>query len=149
MEIKIKILSPLIGKKVKLPYYATEGSAGMDLAACIEEDIVIRPMERVQVPCGFAVEIPKGFAGFVYPRSGLSSKFGITLANCVGVIDSDYRGEIKCPVINLSKEDYIIKQGERIAQLVISPVSKCTVSVCEDLEDTERGVGGFGSTGSR
>ncbi len=148
MDLKIKLLSPLMGEKVNIPFYASEGAAGMDLAACIDEDIVLGPMERVHIPCGFALQIPKGYAGFVYPRSGLATRLGVTLPNAVGVIDSDYRGELVCALINLSGEDYRVVQGERIAQLVISPIEVCSVLVCDDLDETKRGGGGFGSTGS-
>lgn len=132
----------------KIPQYATAGSAGMDLSACIESDIVVRPGERVMVKTGIAIQIPhSGIGGFVFPRSGLSSKHGISLANCVGVIDSDYTGEITCPVINHSSSDYVIKPGDRIAQIVFMPVFKAKLQEVDELEATDRGTGGFGSTG--
>ena len=106
------------------------------------------PGERGLIPTGIAIAVPTGFGGFVFPRSGLSSKFGVSLANCVGVIDSDYRGEVKVPVINHSSEPYTIKVGERIAQLVIMPVDLCEYGFSDELDKTERGEGGFGSTGS-
>ena len=146
VEVKIKFLDNNTEKK--LPFYATEGSAGMDLTACIEEDIVLRPLERALVPTGIAIKLPgSGYGAFVYARSGLAIKKGITLANCVGVIDSDYTGEIKVGLINLSNEEYVVKNGERIAQLVIMPVCKAQLVPTDELEKTERGAGGFGSTG--
>lgn len=132
----------------KLPEYATPGSAGMDLSACIQGEITIKPGEIVKVNTGIAIQIPhSGIGGFVFPRSGLSSKHGVSLANCVGVIDSDYTGEIICPVINHSSSDYTIKPGDRIAQLVFLPVIKARLQETDRLEATERGSGGFGSTG--
>ena len=146
VEVKIKFLDNNTEKK--LPFYATEGSAGMDLTACIEEDIVLRPLERALVPTGIAIKLPGSqYGAFVYARSGLAIKKGITLANCVGVIDSDYTGEIKVGLINLSNEEYVVKNGERIAQLVIMPVCKAQLVPTDELEKTERGAGGFGSTG--
>lgn len=134
--------------RAKLPEYATPGSAGMDLSACIPGEITIKPGEIVKVNTGIAIQIPhSGIGGFVFPRSGLSSKHGISLANCVGVIDSDYTGEIICPVINHSSSDYTIKPGDRIAQLVFLPVIKARLQETDRLEATERGSGGFGSTG--
>lgn len=144
MFINVKKLND----EAKLPCRATADSAGADLCACIDADTVLMPGERKLIPTGIAITVPMGFGGFVFPRSGLSSKFGVSLANCVGVIDSDYRGEVKVPVINHSAEPYTIKDGERIAQLVIMPVDLCEYGFCDELEKTERGEGGFGSTGS-
>lgn len=144
MFINIKKLND----KAKLPCRATADSAGADLCACIDADTVLMPGERKLIPTGIAIAVPTGFGGFVFPRSGLSSKFGVSLANCVGVIDSDYRGEVKVPVINHSAEPYTINDGERIAQLVIMPVDLCEYGFCDELDKTERGEGGFGSTGS-
>lgn len=137
-----------LNNKAKLPCRATKDSAGADLCACIEDDVVLMPGDRKLIPTGIAIAVPTGYGGFVFARSGLSSKFGISLANCVGVIDSDYRGEVKISVINHSDEAYVIKNGERIAQLVIMPVSLCDYGFCDELGSTERGIGGFGSTGS-
>lgn len=132
----------------KIPEYATKGSAGMDLSACIEEDLQISPGEIVKVPTGISIQLPdSSIAAYVFPRSGLSSKHGISLVNSVGVIDSDYTGEIICPLINHGKTDYMVKKGERIAQLVFMPVYKAVFLEVEKLEETERGSGGFGSTG--
>ena len=146
IDIKIKFLEH--NKENKQPFYATEGSAGMDLAACIDEDIVLAPMERVLVPTGIAIKLPSSeYGAFLFARSGLTTKKGITLANCVGVVDSDYTGEIKVGLINLGKEDFVIKNGERIAQMVIMPVATARFNVVDELDETERGAGGFGSTG--
>lgn len=144
MFVEVKKLND----KAKLPCRATADSAGADLCACIDDDIALMPGERRLIPTGIAIAVPTGFGGFVFPRSGLSSKFGVSLANCVGVIDSDYRGEVKVPVINHSSEPYTIKAGERIAQLVIMPVDLCEYGFSDELDKTERGEGGFGSTGS-
>lgn len=137
-----------LNDKAKLPCRATALSAGADLCACIDADTVLMPGERKLIPTGIAIAVPTGYGGFVFPRSGLSSKFGVSLANCVGVIDSDYRGEVKVPVINHSSEPYTIKDGERIAQLVVMPVDLCEYGFCDELDETVRGEGGFGSTGS-
>ena len=148
MELKLKPLSPKLGKEIPLPAYATAGSAGMDLRACIDEPLTIQPMERVKVPAGFAISLPgPEYVALIFARSGLGIKSGITLPNCVGVIDSDYRGEIIVALTNLSKEPYTIQPGDRVAQLVIMPVTQADISVVDELDDTERGAGGFGSTG--
>lgn len=131
-----------------LPKYETVGSAGMDLRANIEEDVVIGSLERYLAPTGLFLEIPIGYEGQVRARSGLSIKKGITLVNAVGTIDSDYRGEVKVPLINLSKEPFTLTKGERIAQLVITEYTRIEWEETEQLEQTERGHGGFGSTGS-
>jgi dUTP pyrophosphatase len=150
-EIIVKYIRTSSDKdlEVKTPEYATAGSAGMDLSACIPEDIIIKAGEIAMVRTGIAIQIPGiGIGGFVFPRSGLSSKHGISLANCVGVIDSDYTGEIICPVINHSSSDYTIKSGDRIAQIVFMPVLTAKLEEADKLEATERGTGGFGSTGT-
>lgn len=135
-------------KNAQLPFRATQGSAGADLFACIDADVVVLPQERVLIPTGIAIELDSPEVGaFIFPRSSLSTKFGISLANCVGVIDSDYRGEIKVPVINHSNELYTIHNGERIAQMVILPVVLPTFTEADELSETERADGGFGSTG--
>ena len=146
IDIKIKFLEH--NKDKKQPFYATDGAAGMDLAACIDEDIVLAPMQRVLVPTGIAIKLPSSeYGAFLFARSGLATKKGITLANCVGVVDSDYTGEIKVGLINLGNEDFVIKNGERIAQMVIMPVATAGFTVVDELDKTERGAGGFGSTG--
>lgn len=143
MNVKIKFLSP----KAKKPEYATDGSAGMDLSAVMDSPVTLRVGGRAMIPTGIALQIPEGYGGFVFPRSGLSYKKGISMANCVGVIDSDYTGEIKVVLHNISGHDYTVNPGDRIAQLVFLPVAKAELEVVEELDETGRGVGGFGSTG--
>jgi dUTP pyrophosphatase len=149
IQIKIKKLSDKIGTAIPEPFYATPGSAGLDLCACIEEEIVIQPGERVKVPTGIAIQIPnEGIVGLVFPRSGNAWKHGISLTNAVGVIDSDYTGEIQILVQNLDRSaPFTIRTGDRIAQLVFMPVYKARLQFVDELEETERGSGGFGSTG--
>lgn len=142
-EVKIKKLA----EGVNLPSYQTEGAAGMDISAYLAEDVILNPMERKLIPTGFAIAVPDGYAAYLYARSGLASKKGITLPNCVGVIDSDYRGEVKVALVNLSDEPFEIKNGDRIAQMVISPVIQAILKEVDELSETERAGGGFGSTG--
>ena len=130
-----------------LPEYKTSGASGMDLSAGIDEDIILKPMERKLIPTGIKIEIPQGFEAQVRPRSGLSIKQGLTLINCIGTVDSDYRGEIKVPMINLSTEVQTIKNGDRIAQMVIMPIAVANIEIVQELTETTRGAGGFGSTG--
>jgi dUTP pyrophosphatase len=130
-----------------LPEYKTHGASGMDLLANNDEPITLAPMERQLVPTGLFVEIPFGFEGQVRARSGLSIKNGITLVNCVGTIDSDYRGELKIPVINLSDSSFTIVKGDRVAQLIITKYEKIDWEQTEAIDETHRGEGGFGSTG--
>lgn len=131
-----------------LPSYATEGSAGLDLSAGIDSPMTIAPGARDKIPTGIIVEIPPGYEGQVRPRSGLAARAGITLTNCVGTIDSDYRGEVQILVINLGEHPYTFEPGERIAQLIIKPVPRVEViEVSELSHSAERGDGGFGSTG--
>lgn len=133
----------------RLPAYATKGSAGLDLQACLKSPLTVMPGERILVPTGFAVEMPHGnMVGLVFIRSGLAAKHGLSLANAVGVIDSDYKGEIYIPIINQGDKEYIIQPGERIAQLVFVPVIKAVLQEVNELANTERGSGGFGSTGT-
>ncbi len=133
----------------RLPAYATEGSAGLDLPACLESPLTVRPGERILVPTGLAIEMPcRNMVGLVFIRSGLAAKHGLSLANAVGVIDSDYKGEIYIPLINQSEKEYIVQPGERIAQLVFVPVIKAVLQEVNELSSTERGSGGFGSTGT-
>lgn len=144
MNIKIKKLN----ENAKIPFRATEGSAGSDLFACIENDIIIRPDQRILIPTGIAIELDDNNCGaFMFPRSSVSFKSGVSLANCVGVVDSDYRGEIKIPLINHSDTDFIIHNGDRIAQMVIMPVIIPVFTEIDELNNTKRGEGGFGSTG--
>ena len=147
MTLKIKILPSPEGYTVPLPSAATAGSAGLDLAACLDRPVTLRPGEIAVIPCGAAVEIPAGHVGLVFGRSGLGIKHGVTLANSVGVIDSDYRGELRAGLINRSGEPYTVQPGERIAQLVILPYAACTPVLADELSESDRGAGGFGSTG--
>ncbi len=130
-----------------LPTYATEQSAGMDLRANIEEPIVLKPMERRLIPTGLYMALPQGFEAQIRPRSGLAFKKGITVLNSPGTIDSDYRGELMVLLINLSTEEFIVNDGERIAQMVIARHEVAEFQVVEELDDTERGAGGYGHTG--
>ena len=148
MELKIKALSPKLGKEIPLPSYATAGSAGMDLRACVDEPVTVAPGQRVAVPTGFAIALPDpGWVALIYARSGLAIKHGLAPANCVGVVDSDYRGEIVVALQNYAGEAYTIQPGERVAQMVIAPVTQARINVVEELDETARGAGGFGSTG--
>ncbi|PKQ70190.1 MULTISPECIES: dUTP diphosphatase [Raineya] len=135
--------------KHALPSYATDGSAGMDLRANLENPITLKPLERFLVPTGIFIQLPEGYEAQIRPRSGLSIKKGITLVNAVGTIDSDYTGEIKLPMINLSNEPYTIEDGERLAQMVVARYEKITWQEVSILDETERGEGGFGSTGTK
>ncbi|MBR5554792.1 dUTP diphosphatase [bacterium] len=130
-----------------LPEYKTEGAAGMDLCAAIAEPIVLKPLERALVPTGIKIELEHGYEAQIRPRSGLSIKHGITLINCVGTIDEDYRGEVCVPIVNLSNEIYAIQPDERIAQMIIARVEQAEIEVTLELTTTARGAGGFGSTG--
>lgn len=130
-----------------IPQYQTEGAAGMDLCAAVEEPITLKPLERALVPTGLKIELEHGYEAQVRPRSGLSIKHGITLINCVGTIDEDYRGEVCVPVVNLSNETYTIQPQERIAQMIIARVEQAEIDVVTELTETVRGIGGFGSTG--
>jgi dUTP pyrophosphatase len=142
--LKIKVINK---SKHPLPQYATEGSAGMDLRANIDEPIVLKPLERALVPTGLFIALPIGYEAQIRPRSGLALKHGITLANAIGTGDSDYRGEIGVILINLSNEDFIIEDGERIAQMVIARYERAEWNQVEELDETERGAGGYGHTG--
>lgn len=142
--LKIKKLKD----NAKIPYRATPGSAGMDLYACIDEAVTIEPGERAMIPTGIAIALESpAYCAFLYARSGLAVKYGIAPANCVGVIDSDYRGEVCAVLQNYSREPFTVLNGERIAQLVIAPVELPEIEVVDELDDTARGTGGFGSTG--
>ena len=144
-----EILIKRIADNVLLPKYETEGSSGMDLAANINENIVIKPGATVIVPTGISVSIPKNFEIQIRPRSGLAAKNQITVLNTPGTIDADYRGELKVILINLGNKSFVIEKGARIAQMVLCPVVKAKLKEVEILEDTKRGSGGFGSTGSK
>ena len=130
-----------------LPQYATKASAGIDLRANLKANIIMKPLERTIVPTGLFIEIPVGYEAQVRPRSGLAIKKGITVLNTPGTIDADYRGEIMVILVNLSNEDFVIQHGERIAQMVIAAHEQAKWELVNDLSETERGTGGFGSTG--
>jgi dUTP pyrophosphatase len=141
--LKVKKLSHAIGELM----YATEGSVGMDLSAAITSPISIKPMERHAIPTGLIFEVPEGYEAQVRARSGMSINYGLCLANGVGTIDSDYRGEVKVLMVNLGSRTYTINPGDRIAQVVINPIAKADIQVVLETSETERSSGGFGSTG--
>jgi dUTP pyrophosphatase len=132
---------------IHLPAYATEGSAGMDVRAAVAGEVILRPGDTILVPTGFAIALPEGFEAQVRPRSGLAAKHGIGILNAPGTIDSDYRGEVKVILTNFGKEDFTLRRGERIAQLVIARYSRVIWDEKSSLDDTNRGAGGFGHTG--
>ena len=141
--VRVKKLHP----NAKLPTYGSPEAAGADLYACLDEAVTIQPGEVYWVPTGIALEVPKGCAGLVYARSSMGAKRGLAPANKVGVVDSDYRGEIKVVLLNHSNQPQTLEPGERVAQFVITPVLTPAYEEAEDLSDTSRGIGGFGSTG--
>jgi len=148
MELKIKALSPRIGRDIPAPHFATAGAAAMDLCACVDEAVTLGAGQRALIPTGIAIALPDpGYVALVFARSGLGIKRGVCLSNGVGVIDSDYRGEIGVGLVNLSDEAYTVQPGDRIAQLMVVPVVQPALSFVEELDETERGRGGFGSTG--
>ncbi len=148
MNLKIKALSPKIGTEIPAPFYASTGAAAMDLHACIDQAVTIPAGKRAVIPTGIAIALPSAdYVALVFARSGLGIKHGIAPANCVGVIDSDYRGEIMVGLQNSGDTDYTIQPADRIAQLMITPVIQATVEMVDELDDTARGAGGFGSTG--
>ena len=134
-------------KRIELPQYESEGAAGMDLRAFLDQDVVLKPLGRVKIPTGLRMELPEGYEAQVRPRSGLAIKSGLTVLNSPGTIDSDYRGELEIILVNLGAEDVIISDGQRIAQLVIAPVCRAVPEETDKLAVTIRGSGGFGSTG--
>jgi dUTP pyrophosphatase len=143
--LEIEILAG--NEDLGVPAYATVGSAGLDLRAALTGDLVLKPGERGVVPTGFKMAIPDGYEGCVRPRSGLALKQGLTLTNAPGTIDSDYRGEVKVLVINLGQEPVTLKRGDRVAQLLVSPVARVQIRQVESLTNTSRGEGGFGHSG--
>lgn len=148
MELKIKPLSPKIGTDIPLPRFATAGAACMDLCACVDEAVTLNAGERRLVPTGIAIALPSPeYVALVFARSGLGIRKGVCLSNGVGVIDSDYRGEIGVGLVNLGQSEYTVRPGDRIAQLMVTPVVQPTVVQVSELDDTDRGAGGFGSTG--
>ena len=132
---------------VSLPGYESSGAAGMDIKAFIAGDLVIPPLGRTKVPTGLFIEIPDGFEAQIRPRSGLAQKYGVSVLNAPGTIDSDYRGELEVILVNLGEEPFTIRNNDRIAQMIIAPIARASVSEADFLSETERGSGGFGSTG--
>ena len=148
MQIDIKIVNPLI--KDQLPHYATAGSAGLDLRACLSEKVVLQPGQTVLIPTGLAIHLADAnYAAMILPRSGLGHKHGIVLGNLVGLIDSDYQGELMVSTWNRGQTEFTIEPFERIAQMVIVPVVQAKFNLVESFESSERGTGGFGSTGTK
>ena len=148
MNLKIKALSPKIGREIPTPFYATGGAAAMDLHACIDQAVSIPAGGRAVIPTGIAIALPSAdYVALIFARSGLGVKHGIAPANCAGVIDSDYRGELLVGLQNSSDVAYTIQPADRIAQLMITPVIQAQIQMVEELDDTTRGAGGFGSTG--
>lgn len=144
VTLKFKKLAHFKGE---LPAYQTEGSSGLDVRACLDEPVNLGPGERALIPTGLSLEIPHGFEVQVRPRSGLAVKKGLSLVNTPGTVDADYRGEVKVILINLGQESFVIQDQERICQFVVCPVVMAKIELSEDLSDTSRGAGGFGSTG--
>lgn len=138
-------LEVMVDKDVEIPAYAHAGDAGLDLR--VREGVWLHPQERRKVGTGVRVAIPEGYVGLVFPRSGFSSNTGVSLSNCTGVIDATFRGEIQVPLINHDKKPHLIKAGERVCQLVVVPCASCELVVVDELDETERGENGFGSTG--
>ncbi len=145
---KVRILIKRCRKDndLPIPSFATRGSAGLDLPACLSEEVIIQPGERRIIPTGFAVALPEGYEAQIRPRSGMASKFGLTMANSPGTVDSDYRGEIKIIAINLGEEAVTIRRGDKICQMIISRIPKVELVQVEELPKTVRGKGGFGHT---
>ena len=148
MELKIKAVSPKIGKEIPTPFYATPGAAAMDLHACLDQPLTLLPGGRTVIPTGIAIALPSAdYVALVLARSGLGIKHGVVPSNCVGVIDSDYRGEVMVGLSNSGASDYTVRPGDRIAQLMVVPVVQARVTLVDELDETDRGGGGFGSTG--
>lgn len=149
-DVKVQIRRVRDGKAaVPLPRYMTEGSAGLDLAAALEDEVVLAPLERALIPTGFALALPPGFEAQIRPRSGLALKRGVTLVNSPGTIDSDYRGEVQLAVINLGREPATIRHGDRVAQMVVQRVSRVELEAVDELPASTRDAGGFGHTGAQ
>ena len=148
MKLKIKAVSDKIGKDIPYPFYATAGAAAMDLCACMDAPVEVAPRALVSIPTGIAIALPSAdYVALVFARSGLGIKHGVVPGNCVGVIDSDYRGEIMVGLYNSGESEYTVQPGDRIAQLMVTPVVQADVELVDKLDETERGAGGFGSTG--
>lgn len=146
-SILFKILSH--AKDLPLPSYESRSAAGMDIRAALDESIILKPGKRTLIPTGLKIAVPEGYEAQIRPRSGLAIRNGITMLNSPGTIDADYRGEVKVIAINHGEEDFTINHGDRIAQMVIAPVTQFSIQEVENLDETERGEGGFGSTGVR
>jgi len=147
-KLQVKLLDARIGNEIDLPHYATDGSAGLDLRACIDQDLLLKPGQTELIPTGLAIYLgDPNYAAMLLPRSGLGHKHGVVLGNLVGLIDSDYQGQLMVSCWNRGQSDYTIKVGERIAQMVIVPVVQTEFEVVEEFHATERGGGGFGHTG--
>jgi dUTP diphosphatase len=147
MSVTVRIKRLPHGADLPLPAYETEGAAGLDLRAAISKPVILQPGSRDLVPTGLVFELPEGHEGQVRPRSGLAAKHGVTVLNTPGTIDSDYRGEVKVILVNLGTEPFAVEPGSRIAQMIVAPVTRATLVETEDLSDSARGAGGFGSTG--
>lgn len=147
-RMQVKILDPRLGSKIPLPVYSTPGSAGMDLRACIDAPVSLRPGETQLIPSGLAIYIEDpNLAGLVLPRSGLGHKHGVVLGNLVGLIDSDYQGELLISCWNRSRNEFTIQPGERVAQLILVPIVQCEFEIVDEFEHSSRGTAGFGSSG--
>lgn len=146
-KVEIKLLKLPHGADLETPAYETSGAAGMDLRAAVSTAVTLAPQKRALIETGFAIALPQDYEAQIRPRSGLAAKFGITVLNTPGTIDCDYRGEIKVILINLGAEDFTIQRGDRIAQMVIAPVTQAKMVEVTSLDETTRGAGGFGSTG--
>ena len=150
MKLKCNPLSPKLGREVPYPYYASSGAAAMDIHACLDDDVTIQPGQRVMIPTGLAIALPDaGYVALIFARSGLGVKHGIVPANCVGVIDADYTGELLVSLQNTFDTPYTVRHGDRIAQLVLTPIFTPPIQEVEELAATGRGEGRFGSTGKR
>jgi len=148
--LQIKLLDPRLGQEIPLPHYATDGSAGLDMRACLKTRVTLHPGETMLIPTGMAIYLDDpGLAAVLLPRSGLGHKHGIVLGNLVGLIDSDYQGEVMVSCWNRGSEPFTIEIGERIAQMIIVPVVQVQFDIVTEFSDSERGNGGFGSTGTR
>ena len=147
-KIQLKILDPRLGNEFPLPHYATDGSAGMDMRACLDEPLELAPGDTHLIPTGLAIHVADtGLAAILLPRSGLGHKHGVVLGNLVGLIDSDYKGQVFVSCWNRGKKTFIVEPGERVAQMVIVPVVRAEFEIVEDFDTSERGAGGFGHTG--
>ena len=150
VNVQLKILNPQIGKDIPLPSYSTDGSAGLDLRACIKSKIIIEPNSSDLIPTGLAIHLrDNSLAGLILPRSGLGHKHGIVLGNLVGLIDSDYQGELMISCWNRSEDSFTIEKGDRIAQLVVVPIVQAQFIEVDEFAETKRGTAGFGSSGKK